>query len=212
MPTADQILEGLREIANTWKVISMLWHVYFGAFVVVLAIGVRPSSRLAGLLLGLPFLSVSAFAWLTPNPFNGAVFAVVGIVLLLVAAKLPHDRVQITSKWSLIPGVLLFALGWIYPQLLDTASYVPYLYSAPTGTIPCPTLIIVIGAALILDGLGSRTLCSILGVAGLLYGVMGVTYLHVAVDGALILAAAMILIFAFTRKWNPSMSEVVTRA
>ena len=118
MPTADQILYGLREIANTYKIISILWHVYFGVFIVALAIGIRPSRRLAGLLLGLPFLSVSAFAWLTPNPFNGAVFAVVGIVLLLVAAKLPRDSVQIAPKWSLIPGALLFAVGWIYPHFL----------------------------------------------------------------------------------------------
>lgn len=64
MPTADQLLDGLREIAKTWKAISILWQIYFGVFAVALAIGYRPSRRLAGLLLGLPFLSVSASAWL----------------------------------------------------------------------------------------------------------------------------------------------------
>ena len=199
MPTADQILNGLWEIANIWKIVSILWHIYFGAFVVVLAMGVRPSKRIAGLLLGLPLLSVSVFAWLSSNPFNGAVFAVVGIVLLLIAAKLKRDSVQVTSLWSLIPGALLFAFGWIYPHFLNTSSYLPYLYAAPVGIIPCPTLILGIGAMLVLDNLGSRSLSIILGIAGLLYGIMGVAYLHIMPDWALIFGAALILIYSTKR-------------
>ena len=75
MPTADQILNGLREIANTWKALSILWHIYFGVYAVVLAIGYRPTKRFAGILLGLPFLSVSASAWMQPNPVNGVINA-----------------------------------------------------------------------------------------------------------------------------------------
>jgi hypothetical protein len=41
MPPADQILNGLREIADTWKLISLFWHVYFGVVVVLLAIGIQ---------------------------------------------------------------------------------------------------------------------------------------------------------------------------
>ncbi len=178
MPTADQILSGLREIANTWNTVAMLWHVYFGAMVLVLAVGVRLSRRIAGLLLGFPLWSVSAIAWLSPNPFNGLINAVVGIVLLLVAVKLPNDNVQLSPKWSLVPGLILFVVGWTYSQLLDTSSYWPYLYSAPVGTIPCLRLTIVIGSALILDVFGSHILGVVLGFAGLLYGILGVAYLH----------------------------------
>ncbi len=87
MPTVDQILVGLREITNTWKAISIVWHLYFGAAVVALAMGARPSRRVAGVLLGLPLLSVSAIAWRSSNPFNGAVFAVIGVVFLFAAAN-----------------------------------------------------------------------------------------------------------------------------
>lgn len=212
MPPANQILGGLREIANTYRAVSILWHIYFGALVVVLATGIRPSRRVAGWLLGLPFLSVSVAGWLSSNPFNGVVFAVLGIALLLVAARLRRDSVQIAPRWCLVPGLLMFAFGWVYPHFLDTASYVPYLYSAPTGIIPCPTLYIVIGSALTLDGLGSRTLCTILGVTGLFYGVTGVAQLHVALDWGLIAGGAVILICAFTRKWNESMSKSVRGA
>jgi hypothetical protein len=200
MPAADQILNGLKEIANDWKAISILWHIYFGVFAVVIAIGYHPSRRLAGVLLGFPFLSVSASAWLLPNPVNGVIFAVIGILLLIIAIKLPIDRVRIIPQCSLIIGALLFAFGCFYPHFLDTTSYLPYMYAALIGTIHCSTLIIVIGAALIWDGLGSRTWCAILCFAGLLYGIMGIVYLHVPLVWALIFAAGFLLAYAFTRK------------
>jgi hypothetical protein len=76
------------------------------------------------------------------------------------------------------------------------------VYAAPIGTVPCPTLIIVIGAALILDGFGSRALCAILGFPGLLYGIMGVAYLQVPFDWVLIFGAGLILVNAYARKWS----------
>jgi len=213
MPPADQILNGLREIANNWKVISILWHFYLGVFLIILALGLRPSTRLAGSLLVLPLLSVSIFAWLTPNPVNGMVFALVGVGLLLIAFRMSHDRVRIASRRFMIPGAILAAFGWIYPELLDTPSFVPYLYSAPTGVIPCATLIILIGFALILDGLDSRGFCTLLGVIGLLYGVMGVAYLRITSDGMLIISAISILIFAIAiKKRNPASGKVVVGA
>ncbi len=199
MPTVDQILRSLHEIANTWKTVSIFWHVYFGAAAVALAAGIRPSRLVAGVLLGLPLLSVSAVAWLSSNPFNGAVFAVIGALFLLAAARLRPGSVQIAPAFPLISGALLFVFGWFYPHFLDTPSYFAYLYAAPTGLIPCPTLSIVIGSVLVLDGLGSRVLCAIPGVAGLFYGITGVVQLHVAVDWVLLFGAAVIMACALRR-------------
>lgn len=200
MPTVDEILIGLREIANAWTFVAIIWHVYFGAFVVALGAGIRPSRRVAGVLLALPLLSVSTMAWLAANPFNGLVFSVLGIALILVAARMPRDRVRIASARFLIPGLLMFAFGWIYPHFLDTTSYLPYLYTAPTGLIPCPTLSIAIGAALILDGLGSRRYCGILGVVGLFYAITGVAQLRVTIDALLLFGVIAILVHAFTKR------------
>lgn len=58
----------------------------------------------------------------------------------------------------------------------------------------------MIGSALVLDGLGSRTYSTILGIVGLLYGTMGIAYRHVALDWVLILGAALILIHTFAKK------------
>ncbi len=207
MPTAEQILTGLQDVANTWKIIAVFWHVYFGVMVLVFASGIRPPRRIIGLLLGLPILSVSVIAWLASNPFNGAVFAIVGLAFLYAASRLKIESIRIGSKWPLIAGITLFAVGWIYPHFLDTASYFPYLYAAPIGTIPCPTLLIVIGAMLMLNGLGSRSLCTILGAAGCLYGLLGVLYLHVALDWFMILAAVILLVYGWIRRWNPAKGK-----
>ncbi len=207
MPTVDQILNGLRESANTWKAVSVFWHVFFGVAVIVLPAGIRPSKRVAGVLLGLPLLSVSTIAWLSSNPFNGLIFAVVGIVFLFVSARLQPGRVRIAPALFLTPGVLMFVFGWVYPHFLNVSGYFPYLYAAPLGLIPCPTLSIVIGSLLILDGLNSRALCILLGGAGLFYGVTGVVQLHVALDWALLFGAAVILVLAFTKQGPSAQSN-----
>jgi hypothetical protein len=193
MPTIEQILNGLVEIANTWKVLAVFWHVYFGAALLALALGFRPGKRWAGLLLVPPLLSVSAMAWVAANPFNGIAFAALGALLLYFSAGLARDPARIAPARFLFPGLALFAFGWAYPHFLETLSFLPYLYAAPTGLIPCPTLLIVIGLALVLDGLGSRALCVTLGIAGLLYGIIGVARLGVVIDWELLLGAAIIL-------------------
>ena len=52
MPAPEQILNGLRTIANQWQILAILWHVYFGVLAVGLILGVRPSKRVGGVLLG----------------------------------------------------------------------------------------------------------------------------------------------------------------
>ncbi len=207
MPTVDQILSGLQESANTWKAVSIFWHVYFGFALIVLLAGIRPSKRTAGVLLGLPFLSVSTIAWLSSNPFNGLIFAVVGIMFLFVSARPQSGRVRIAPALFFIPGVLMFVFGWAYPHFLNVSGYLPYLYAAPVGLIPCPTQSIVIGSVLILDGLGSRSLCTLLGCAGLFYGATGVFQLRVALDWALLFGAAVILVRAFMKQGSSAQSN-----
>ncbi len=197
MPSAEQILFQLGEIANNWKALALLFHVYFGIIAAALLLGVRPSTRSAGRLLALPFVSVSAVAWVEGNPFNGAVFAVLWILLVIVSGRLPKGRVRTAPAGLAVPGIALFLFGWVYPHFLESVPGWAYLYRAPTGLIPCPTLAIVIGLTLVFDGLGSRTWVSILGLAGLLYGTIGVLRLGVTMDAVLWGAAVLTLALAF---------------
>jgi len=199
MPTAEQILLGLKEVANNWRPLAISWHIFFAAFVIVLIFGLRSSKRLAGILLGLPLLSVSIAAWTVSNPFNGVVYAIIGVLVIYLSTRLPRENVRLAPLPIMIPGIILFLFGWVYPHFLETTSFFPYLYSAPTGLIPCPTLSIVIGLFLILDCLGSRALSLILGLSGLFYGLIGAFRLRVSIDGVLLLGAVITLVLALTR-------------
>jgi hypothetical protein len=199
MPTAEQILLGLKEVANNWRPLAIFWHVYFAALVIILILGIRPSKRTAGLLLGLPLLSVSIAAWTVSNPFNGVVYAVIGLMFLYLASRLPREKVKLAAISIIIPGIILFIFGWVYPYFLKTTSFLPFLYSAPTGLIPCPTLSIVIGLFLVLNCLGSRPLSLVLGLLGLFYGITGVVRLRVSIDGVLLLGAFITLVFEWMK-------------
>ena len=199
MPSVEEILSKLSDVANSRKPLAVFWHVYFGAIVVALIAGKRPRKRQAGLLVALPLISVGAIAWLSGNPFNGMVFDGAGIAFALIALKLKDERVEFAPLPLLLSGAALFAFGWIYPHFLETTSFLPYLYAAPLGLIPCATLIISIGLALILNGLGSRALSLILAGLGLFYGVTGVFQLGVRVDWVLVLGALLLLGVALFR-------------
>jgi hypothetical protein len=195
MPSSDAILIGLTAIANQWRPLAIGWHVFFGALVLALLIGWRPSNRFAGYLLAVPFLSVSALAWTSGNPFNGATFAALALLLISRTSRLSKGPVHIAPPLLFVPGALLVAFAWGYPHFLIPDGWTAYMYAAPLGLLPCPTLSAVIGLTLILSFLRSRPWTTTLAVAGLLYGAIGVFRLGVTLDYVL-LAGAMVLVGA----------------
>jgi hypothetical protein len=54
----------------------------FGTFVLAVLVGWRPSNRIVDYLFTAPLLSVSALAWASGNPFNGATFAALALFLI----------------------------------------------------------------------------------------------------------------------------------
>ena len=198
MPTSEQILNSLHQISNAWQVLAIIWHVYFGVLAGILLVGNRPSPRMVGVLLAMPLLSVSGIAWASMNPFTGIVFALAGIALVMISNRLPGDHVQLAPAWAMVVGTGMIVFGWVYPHFLDTASFLPYLYSAPTGLIPCPTLSIVIGIALILGGLGSRLWSLVLGATGVFYAFFGAIRLGVTIDWILLAGSLAIILMALS--------------
>lgn len=198
MPAPEQILSSLSAIANRWQMVAIMWHILFALFVAGLAFGWRPSKRIAGVLLALPLISVSVFAWLSANPFNGLLFAAAAIALLWIAARLPQEQVQIAPLWLAGLGGLMVVFGWVYPHFLLTTSWIPYLYAAPTGLIPCPTLSIVIGLSLMMGNFESRGWSLTLAVMGLFYALFGAFRLGVMLDLGLLAGALLALLVAYT--------------
>ncbi len=202
MPAPELILNGLSNIANQWWLLAAAWHAYFAVLIVGLILGVRPSKRVAGILLALPLLSVSVLAWTAANPFNGALLGLAGVALIVLAFRLPDEPIQIAPLWVVVAGALMFVFGWVYPHFLDTFPVFAYLYAAPTGLVPCPTLSIVIGLALIAGGLDSRLWTSVLAATGLFYGLFGALRLGVTIDIVLLLGALIALVVVFLPKMH----------
>jgi hypothetical protein len=190
VPSPDAVLTNLTATANDWRWLAVTWHVLLAAFLLILIGGWRPSIRLVGQLLVVPILSVSVTAWLSGNPFNGAVFAIFGAVLVTSAVRLSPTAVRIASSAEVALGAVIVVFGWTYPHFVRTDSWTTYLYASPFGILPCPTLSLVIGITLIFPDLQSRSWATTLAVAGLLYGLIGVLRLGVALDWGLLVASA----------------------
>lgn len=92
-------------------------------------------------------------------------------------------------------GAGLAAFGRVYPHFLE-GGHVRYLYAAPLGLVPCPTLALVVGLTPMLRGLESRGWTLTLAVASLFYGLFGWFRLGVAMDGALLLGALLLSVRA----------------
>jgi hypothetical protein len=178
----------------------MGWHIFFAALVIGWLLGLRPSKRVGGILLSLPLLSVSILAWISANPFNGVLFALAGIALMVIAARLSPEHIQFAPRWVVGAGLFMFLFGWVYPHFLETSSIVPYLYAAPTGLVPCPTLSIVIGVSLVVGGFNSRAWSLVLGAMGLFYSIFGALRLGVMIDLVLLFGALLTILILFVPK------------
>jgi hypothetical protein len=189
VPSSADILGGLATTANDWRGVAIVWHVFLGTLLLSLVSGWRPSRRLAGLLLATPAASVSALSWASGNPFNGTAFTALSLVLAAIAIGLPVRPARLGARPLLVPGILLVGFGWAYPHFLQTNGWTSYLYAAPLGLLPCPTLSSIIGVSLIVDLLGSRLWGLVLTAVGVAYGLIGAFQLGVGIDLVLLAGA-----------------------
>ena len=190
MPSSEQILTGLQLIANRAQTVATLWHIAVFIALVGVVSGWRPSRRTIALALALPLLTVAIVAAFYQGIFNGAVFTLLGVTLALLGRRVPEDRPGRPPRWALALGIAMTILGFVYPHFLQGGSLSWYLYAAPVGVLPCPTLAFVIGVTLMVDGVGSRAWNVILVVVGLFFGIVGVAKLGVWLDVGLIIGAA----------------------
>ena len=199
MPSADVILAGATAIANEWRGIAVIWHLVLAFACAALTIGWQPPTRWLALAMAAPFVSVSAVAWASSNPFNGTAFAILSALSIASAGRLSRIPFERASLAYAIPGALLVVFGWVYPPFLHADSWTAYAYASPLGLLPCPTLSAVIGFTLIFGLARARSWGVPLAAAGTIYGVIGVFQLGVSLDYGL-LAGAALLLFALRRE------------
>jgi hypothetical protein len=193
MPSSIDILEGLARIANGAFGYAVAWHLVVPAVLVAVMGGWHPSKRLAAFLLGAPVASASVFAWLYGNPFNGTVLAIVSVAMVSSAWRSSDQPIAKASGWSPLVGLALVAFAWVYPHFLEDRSALAYLYGAPMGLIPCPSLALSIGLCLLAESPGGRRQASILAVAGGFYALYGALRLGVWIDLVLIVGAGALV-------------------
>ncbi|HET9930662.1 MAG TPA: hypothetical protein VFQ35_08240 [Polyangiaceae bacterium] len=193
MPTTAEILRGLTRIANEARYVSIAWHVVAGISILLVLAGFRPRQRTSALLLSLPLFSVSALALNFGNPFNAAAFALLAFGLAVLASS-GRAAVPLGPSWAVTLGTLLMAFGWIYPHFVATTSWLTYLYAAPLGSIPCPTLSFVVGVALVGGGFALDAWCVTLAFAACFYALFGVFRLGVAIDVVLLAGGIGLLV------------------
>ncbi len=193
MPSPAQILDILATIANDQKTLALVWHIILAGVVIMVLAGWRPARRFGAAALAAPLLSVSIQAWIYGNPFNGVVFLIFAGALAALGMRLPTKPVEPAQAWARWIGLLLVAFGWVYPHFLAGGPWWRYLYQAPAGLIPCPTLSVVIGLALFAKGFSARGWSIVLGVLGIFYGLFGALRLGVTIDLVLLAGAVALL-------------------
>jgi hypothetical protein len=192
MPSPGDILSGLTSISNEAFDLAILWHALLALALVAIAQGWRPSPDAARMLLALPLASAATLAFAFGNPFNGVLLGGGAIALAAFAQPRQPAPVPQVATWQWCAGVAVLAYGWVYPHFLE-GNILVYLYAAPVGLVPCPTLSVVIGLAL-MGGLATGVWGVVLSLLGLFYGAFGVARLGVTLDlgllaGAITLAA-----------------------
>jgi hypothetical protein len=200
MPTSTEILEGLASIANDMFVLAIAWHVVVALAAIGIILGWRPSKKIGASLLAIPLLSVGILAWIYKNPFNGTVFVLFAITLAIIGLRMPNEKTQKAPVWSLIFGILMILFGWFYPHFLEDGTWLNYLYAAPMGLIPCPTLSFTIGFAMLANGFSSRVWTIFLVIIGVFYSLFGSLRLGVHLDFVLLAGSLLLLIQMLTSR------------
>ena len=194
MPKTQEILSKLTSVANDYSLFAIIWHVVFFLLIIFLIMKWVQSVKTLNVLLCLPILSVAVFAWISGNPFNGALFTILTILLLVFGLKTSTGSISYSQLPFVVAGVILIVFSLVYPHFINTESFVKYLYASPVGLIPCPTLSLVIGFALIYNGFGSHSISLTLILFGLFYSVFGILKLAVYLDFFLLFGTLTLLI------------------
>jgi len=193
MPTPQAILDSAAAIANDWRWLAIAWHAVF----VAVLIGIwwrQPITRAVATLMIAPVISVGALAWWSGNLFTGSLFVFLALLMAVIARRLPTVAMTAGNSAEVTAGFVLAAFGLVYPHFLRAESWVEYLYAAPFGLVPCPTLASLIGVSLLARSFGSRPWAATIAGASVIYGLIGVAVLGVWIDAVLVAGAIVLAV------------------
>jgi hypothetical protein len=187
MPTPSEILQAAAAIANDWIVVAAAWHVAIALVLATFALRWTPAQHVMTGLVALLLVSVASFAAIYGNPFNATVFAILTVAILALGIR-DGEACSLSTTWEGWLGGAMFLYAWSYPHFLE-GSATQYLYAAPVGLLPCPTLSMTIALALLL-GIGRPAQRFTLAAAGIAYAMYGAFRMGVLLDAGLFFGAA----------------------
>jgi hypothetical protein len=176
--------------------LAVLWHLIIVVATAALLIDRRPSYRAGAMLLVLLPCSVSVLAFAYGNPFNGAMFALLAMLLASVARRLESERVRAGAHWASRVGAAMLVYALVYPHFLEGHIAVLYAIASPVGMVPCPTLAALFGFTLLSDMVLSRRWAMTLAAFGLFYGLFGMLRLGVVLDAGLLFGVVALVVGA----------------
>ena len=194
MPKTEEIINGLQTIVNDYSFFTIIWHAVFYLLLAALIAKWQPSNKVFGLLICLPLLSVAVFAWLSGNPFNGILFTIMAILIVIFGFRASSQPINISQVPFMVIGTIMIVFGLVYPHFINPDSFLKYLYASPLGLIPCPTLSFPIGFLLLYNGFGSHSITLTFIIFGLFYGIFGVLKLAVYLDIFLVFGTIALLV------------------
>jgi hypothetical protein len=193
MPSAEQILAALGALAAAGIPLAILWHLLVAAGLWLWWRGWRPDQRQALVAMVLPIASASLAAWLASNPVNGAVLAILAVALGRQALRVAPAPVRVSSPGWRAASLGLIGFAWVYPHFLPGHSPLVYLYAAPMGVLPCPSLALALGVSLAVEIDGTRAHAWWLVAGALFYAAFGVLFLGVRLDLPLLAGGLLLL-------------------
>lgn len=209
MPTSAEILVVLTAIANDYIFVAIGLHILIYISAIALpATGTHLTNRSAIWLLSLLPVLVALFSWLGNNPFNGILFSLLALFILIKATGSSGEKIRIATVPFTIAGVVMVMFGLWYPHFVRVDTFWLYLIASPTGLIPCPTLSVMIGMALIFNEFRSNPLRMLLLVYGFFYSLFGVFKLGVYLD-VVLLAGTIVFLFQYLseRRYNKELQQ-----
>ncbi len=199
MPDAQEILRILQGIVDQGKGGSPLIRLVVLTVAALFIIRRRVSNAALAGMLALLLVAAGTFAVVFEDYQSLVVFVVLfplGLIWGREALTIPADTRPSAARIAGASVVALIAL--FYPHFVEGTLGV--LLFGPLGMLPCPTLIFAC-AAIILSG-RTFTLVSVITtwVVSLVFGAVGVFFLGVTVDWALLVAAPVSIAAYFSTK------------
>jgi hypothetical protein len=200
MPSHAEIIDGLTRIADAGFPVAVALHLACAAAFAAIALGWRPSNRTCVQLLVVPLVTASGFALAFGMTFNAAVLAMLAGFTVAMRRLFDRTPVQTSDGAAVAIGACVLLLGITYPHFLVDYPSHAYLWGAPMGLLPCPTLALLVGAALVARGFGSRAWSVMLAIVGTFYGAYGALRLGVGLDILLLVGSTALLVAALRKR------------